>query len=201
MFLFQYALLFFALFSVSNAAPVQEEPTNAHLEPLQHPIVLTNTDESLGSVYYAPSSLWHQINGIVPVVVIGPPRAGTVVVVEVAWNMDYLYEKNPVQRKPASEYFPLGTMLTSGSVTAKSSKFRSLKDAWINVARPRIIRIDEMWWKHSKATAVMDPKHLLEFIPLLKPIIRLSGGKKVADMTPNEIEQSIKHDAGMRWGA
>ncbi|KAF8332514.1 hypothetical protein F5887DRAFT_46138 [Amanita rubescens] len=201
MILFQYALLFFALFSVSNAAPVQEEPTNAHLEPLQHPKVPANTDGCLGSVYYAPSSLWHQRSGIVPVVVIGPPRAGMVVVVEIAWNMDYLYEKDPVQRKPASEYFPPGTMLTSGSVTAKSEKFRPLKYAWINVARPRIISVDEMWWNRNKAAAVMEPKHLLEFIPLLKPIIRLSGGKKVVDMTPNEIEQSIKHDPGMRWGA
>jgi hypothetical protein len=85
---------------------------------LLHPFGLVSCDLRKDNVLISVSPKY-QRTGVVPVVVIGPPRAGMVVVVEVAWNMDYLYENNPIQRKPASEYFPPGTMLTCESSYCK----------------------------------------------------------------------------------
>ncbi|KAF8337145.1 hypothetical protein F5887DRAFT_559593 [Amanita rubescens] len=125
MILFQYTLLFFALLDVSIAAPVRA--SNSHLIP---PPVADNTDKPLGWVYYADSSLWHQNKGILPVVVIGPPRSGHVVVVEIAWYMEYLKE---TEKKLASQFFEPNTMLSFGD-----DKFRKLnKNTWINLAKPR----------------------------------------------------------------
>jgi len=47
-----------------------------------------------------------------PVVVIGPPRYGHVVVAEIAWYMEYLSEENPAEKELASSFFPENTMLS-----------------------------------------------------------------------------------------
>ena len=53
-----------------------------------------------------------QDKGILPVVVIGPPRSGNVVVVEIAWYMEYLKE---TEKKLASEFFEENTRLSCES--------------------------------------------------------------------------------------
>ncbi|KAF8337147.1 hypothetical protein F5887DRAFT_985441 [Amanita rubescens] len=180
MMLFQYTLLFFALLGVSIAAPAQRIAPNANLEP---PPVTDNTDKPLGWVYYADSSLWHQKQMILPVVVIGPPRDGHVVVVEISWFMDYL---DPTEKKLASGFFEKSTKLTIGN------KIRLINaNTWINIAKPRLIKIEDLKWDKSKASALMKLNRLLEFVPLFKTVITPNGSPPWAHMTAGDIQKMI----------
>ena len=54
------------------------------------------------------------------------------------------------------------------SRTVGQNKFRKLNQiTWINLAKPRIIKIGKLEWDPSKATALIKPNHLQEFIPML----------------------------------
>ena len=55
--------------------------------------------------------------GILPVVVIKPPISGNVVVVEIAYFMEYL---NSAEKKLASEFFEENTMLSCESTYCKN---------------------------------------------------------------------------------
>ena len=55
-------------------------------------------------------------------------------------------------------------LLSSKSVGNKVEPL--YKNTWINIANPRIIEIGKLEWDH-RATALMKPNGLREFVPLL----------------------------------
>ncbi|KAF8337142.1 hypothetical protein F5887DRAFT_1285151 [Amanita rubescens] len=205
----QYTLLFFALLGASIAAPVQEPPVQEPkpFYPMSNPknespwpLTKQNAHDSVGWVYYAHSSNWGQKTGRLPVVIVVPPNFQTkrVIVVEIAYGMSYLEE---TQKEHASTFFKEGTELSFGK-----NKFCSLNDdTWINLAKPRIIPIDALFYDmEQKASAQMKPDGLQHLKNVFTQIYRTRFPRKpkptIENLTYEDIQALINDVAGPGGG-